>query len=82
MGQNYNIFCAGIKIISAMFHILSTKSSTKAIVKCDAEIVKRFGVGGIIQFTFKNHTKLEAIWRIISKVTSLVSGRPINRLCQ
>lgn len=28
-----------------MFHILSAKSSTKAIVKCDAEIVKVWGVG-------------------------------------
>lgn len=62
------------------FHILSAKSSTKAIIKCDAEIAKRFGVGGIIQFTFKNDPKLEAIWRIISKVTSLVAGRPVNRL--
>jgi len=83
VGQNYNIFCAGIKIRRVpWFHILSAKSSTKAIVKCDAEIVQRFGVGGIIQFTFKNDTKLEAIWRIISKVISLVAGRPINRLWQ
>lgn len=61
------------------FHILSAKSSTKAVIKCDAEIVKRFG-GRIIQFTFKNDPKLEAIWRIISKVTSLMAGRPVNRL--
>lgn len=52
----------GIRIIRVpWFHILSAKSSTKAIIKCDAEIAKMFGVGGIIQFTFKNDPKLEAI---------------------
>ena len=64
MGQNYNIFCAGIKIRRVpWFHILSAKSSTKAIVKCDAEIVQRFGVGGIIQFNPSEQTFTDSCFK-------------------